>query len=436
MRSLIACLSLVVACESTSGKAPASAPAGGAASVAIAPIVLSTTIPADAIAVIALADLKPMTAQGFAMFGMDAAMFEPAIAEVVALVKRRIGFDVRRFGAVQAFVLPGGEVAAVLAGIGDLAPAIGKLPVPELAVAAVGADLVVGQAPAVAAAQAGGGFAKAKPELATLFAAQTEGAIAVAVAEPARLPLPADVSQGLRAAAVSIGTRGLRGVALGDAARLGALATEAKQQLDRAAAELARVRAAADDPRTPLPEAISAVFGAGLAAPYLKQVVVRATGDRLEAEVPMPGSSSPMMTVSTIGILAAVAIPAFMEYMQRGQASSARIHLVRIGKAAKVYFVEYGHYPEGQANSGAGMCCEQPGQICTPDTSDWSAAPWQALEFTVDEPIGYRFAYEGTKEGFRAMAIGGRDCSQAPTAVEISGSIGADGQPVVTSPAP
>ena len=52
-----------------------------------------------------------------------------------------------------------------------------------------------------------------------------------------------------------------------------------------------------------------------------------------------------MIVVAIIGILAAVAIPAFLEYMKRGKTTEASLNLNKIGKAAKRVKGEIGTYP-------------------------------------------------------------------------------------------
>src|SRR5262245_61349924 len=72
-----------------------------------------------------------------------------------------------------------------------------------------------------------------------------------------------------------------------------------------------------------------------------------------------------MIVVAIIGILAAVAIPAFLEYMKRGKTTEASLNLNKIGKAAKRVKGEIGTYPVEASstltpNSG-GTCCGDSG---------------------------------------------------------------------------
>src|SRR5215216_1519878 len=71
-----------------------------------------------------------------------------------------------------------------------------------------------------------------------------------------------------------------------------------------------------------------------------------------------------MIVVAIIGILASVAIPAFMEYMRKGKKSEADIALNRIGKSSKAYFVEHSGYPTGTAAAlPDGNSCDDPNKM-------------------------------------------------------------------------
>ena len=56
-----------------------------------------------------------------------------------------------------------------------------------------------------------------------------------------------------------------------------------------------------------------------------------------------------MIVVAIIGILAAVAIPAFMDYMKRSKKTEAALQLNKIGKNAKRVYSESSSYVVGTA---------------------------------------------------------------------------------------
>ena len=56
-----------------------------------------------------------------------------------------------------------------------------------------------------------------------------------------------------------------------------------------------------------------------------------------------------MIVVAIIGILAAVAIPAFMDYMKKSKKTEASLQLNKVAKNSKVYFVTNAKFVQGGA---------------------------------------------------------------------------------------
>src|SRR4029079_8089441 len=95
-----------------------------------------------------------------------------------------------------------------------------------------------------------------------------------------------------------------------------------------------------------------------------------------------------------IGILAAVAIPAFMDYMKRSKKTEAALQLNKIGKNSKRVYSEtssYGIRPATQlpAKPGTGGCCggagASPNHCAAVPASFAADAKWKALHFALDE---------------------------------------------------
>ena len=150
-----------------------------------------------------------------------------------------------------------------------------------------------------------------------------------------------------------------------------------------------------------------------------------------------------MIVVAIIGILAAVAIPAFLEYMKRAKTTEASLNLNKIGKAAKRVKGEIGTYP---IEAGAllphatGTCCGDSGgtaQVnnkCTPTPSSFvDTAGWSHLEFSVDEASIYNYQYVGVAGGqtFNAYAVGDADCDKILATFTLAGITTAAGNPAV-----
>jgi prepilin-type N-terminal cleavage/methylation domain-containing protein len=121
-----------------------------------------------------------------------------------------------------------------------------------------------------------------------------------------------------------------------------------------------------------------------------------------------------MIVVAIIGILAAVAIPAFIEYMRSGKGSEADLALNRAVKGAKTWRVRVGAFPnnaDGEADDnptpGTGSC-NATGR--TYSAGAFTATPggkFAAIEFTVEDK--FRFDYSsndgaGTALDFQAVA--------------------------------
>jgi len=156
-----------------------------------------------------------------------------------------------------------------------------------------------------------------------------------------------------------------------------------------------------------------------------------------------------MIVVAIIGILSAVAIPAFIEYMKRGKTTEANLNLNKIGKASKRIKGEIGTYAVESAAMlphASGSCCGDSGggtavnNKCTPAPAAFSSdAGWNHLEFSVDEPSLYNYTYVpagGT--GFTAYAVGDTDCDNVQatfTMIGITTSTGNAGVSIIP-PAP
>lgn len=111
----------------------------------------------------------------------------------------------------------------------------------------------------------------------------------------------------------------------------------------------------------------------------------------------------------------------------------AKLQLDKIGKHAKRVFGETGKFPVGSAPlTPATDCCAGSGGRCQPDPQAWTAGPWPALEFSMDDPHRYRYSYESTDgTTFTATAVGDLDCNGKSQTVTLKGSIGSDHDPKI-----
>jgi prepilin-type N-terminal cleavage/methylation domain-containing protein len=149
-----------------------------------------------------------------------------------------------------------------------------------------------------------------------------------------------------------------------------------------------------------------------------------------------------MIVVAIIGILAAVAIPAFMDYMKRSKKSEAALQLNKIGKNNKRVYSETSSFVTTSAAAkpakpGGGGCCGGPNNKCAVVT-DWATVPaWASLDFQIDEPSYFYYTYTGGTTTFAATATGDLDCDNTEITYTLNGTA-TSGNPAVslTEPPP
>ena len=135
-----------------------------------------------------------------------------------------------------------------------------------------------------------------------------------------------------------------------------------------------------------------------------------------------------MIVVAIIGILAAVAIPAFMDYMKKGKTSEAELQLAKIKTNAKAAFNTDSAYPAVTAAlTPTTKCCTQNAgskKKCAVSATDWSTASWQALDFQLDEAFYFQYSYTGTAgTAYTATAVGDLDCDNVNITYTLAGSV-------------
>lgn len=147
-----------------------------------------------------------------------------------------------------------------------------------------------------------------------------------------------------------------------------------------------------------------------------------------------------MIVVAIIGILAAVAIPAFMKYIKKSKTVEATEHVKKIAEGANSYYMhpsvprgytssplpkQFPNTTAGPTPSDPTACCEK----CAPVQSDWDGnATWNALKFAVIDPHYYSYSYEiasgaATTGPYTARANGDLDCDGTDSTFELVGTI-------------
>jgi type IV pilus assembly protein PilA len=144
-----------------------------------------------------------------------------------------------------------------------------------------------------------------------------------------------------------------------------------------------------------------------------------------------------MIVVAIIGILAAVAIPAFMDYMKRSKKTEAALQLNKIGKNNKRAYMENSQFvvPDGPdaPTKGTTGCCGAAGATpnhCKADPAAWQTGGWKELEFEIDEDTLFYYNYKGGATTFTATAVGDLDCDGTPVTYTLTGTA-TNGNPAV-----
>jgi type IV pilus assembly protein PilA len=141
-----------------------------------------------------------------------------------------------------------------------------------------------------------------------------------------------------------------------------------------------------------------------------------------------------MIVVAIIGILAAVAIPAFMDYMKKGKQSEAQLQLNKIMKNTKTEFNTNSTYPQATATATpSATCCgiasaslDGKGR-CIAEATQWTTAGqgpnWVKLDFQVDDNHYFRYDYlSTTATGYVAHAVGDLDCDTTQITYTLTGT--------------
>jgi len=167
-----------------------------------------------------------------------------------------------------------------------------------------------------------------------------------------------------------------------------------------------------------------------------------------------------MIVVAIIGILAAVAIPAFLEYMKKSRATEAGEQLNAVGKKQKIVFGERSQFttasstsplPVNSAGTGKGCCGGFGGGNnvagttnvgkCMGDAGAFKTdAAWNDMSFSINEETSYQYSFVGDGAAgqlYTATGDGDTDCDGVHGIYTLQGTVDATKQPsaVLVKPA-
>jgi len=132
------------------------------------------------------------------------------------------------------------------------------------------------------------------------------------------------------------------------------------------------------------------------------------------------GRSKPMSIVAIClgafftlmtGIYAAIAIPAFMKYVERAKESEARMNLSALANAAAALDEKQAAELPDADWTPAGSACAQPDHKFAADAAAWQREPWHTLGFSIERPHYFQYRASRVSGGFRFEARADLRCN-------------------------
>ena len=160
-----------------------------------------------------------------------------------------------------------------------------------------------------------------------------------------------------------------------------------------------------------------------------------------------------MIVVAIIGILAAIAIPAFVKYLKQTKTSEAGLNLKTLADGASAYYQSEHLDTEGNptnlqfpssdwtsGNSGVTDPSSVPaGTKSVISETDWTDPAWRGTKFKISKPVYYRYTYTPTNDttsaaadSFVSYAEGDLDDDGTTSKFNVNGTADASGELKVT----
>jgi type IV pilus assembly protein PilA len=141
-----------------------------------------------------------------------------------------------------------------------------------------------------------------------------------------------------------------------------------------------------------------------------------------------------MVVVAIVGVLAAVAIPAYSRNLRKARSGEAAAELAKLQTASMAYIHEEirtrpASFPATQAATPGRSCCAYPGGKCPANADQWDTPTWEKLHFFMGDAHHFRYEYVsagntggGGTATFTARALGDLDCDGTEEVTEVSGA--------------
>jgi prepilin-type N-terminal cleavage/methylation domain-containing protein len=145
-----------------------------------------------------------------------------------------------------------------------------------------------------------------------------------------------------------------------------------------------------------------------------------------------------MIVIAIVGILAALALPAFSRYVKKSRTAEVAGQLNKMWSGSVAYY-EADHadntgtllprqFPgSGTSTPQESQCCGQPGDKCPANSTVYGDPIWEALSFNVRDPHSFRPIYSsagtGTAATFVSSTYGDLDCDGILSTFQRHGNV-------------
>jgi len=186
-------------------------------------------------------------------------------------------------------------------------------------------------------------------------------------------------------------------------------------------------------------EGVSAIVAYHQSVALWKEAEPKLVGDKLVMSYQMPELKSAGAVVPMLGVMSAIAIPAFQKYVLRTKTVEATVNTRKLADAAASLASgkKKPAWPKSTQWTPAAVCCGQPGDKCAPNAAQWKTPTWSALNFSVDEPHYYQYRVTSEGQGKKVQVVvearGDLDCDGKFSTFRRTVTLDAQGAPQ-TSP--